>query len=1299
MPRTSALQGVVGGLAVLSSRAVSSNTERALQPLLGQRDEIRRRLAVRAAVALAGHLLTQLPEPEDRVWQSGLREGGSMLRSVAVGGAIHDLAGRAWRRQPSHNAIAITATAAGVISGVALWANRRLENRTAAVQPWPIEQRNRLPKSAAISGLVVLGGRIVGEAIGGSRRALRTWLGPGPVKGVLTDVINLSAWGGSAALAYQVGVSRVAVANGEIEDGFDTPPDTPRVSGSATSRSLFTQLGRQGRRFVVDVLSERVIEQTMAEPAVALPVRVYVGVDSRPLYPTGRAELALEELERSGAYDRSHLLLVSPTGTGWVDQTLIESAELLARGDIATCAIQYGAFPSFLAMQKVALGRSQFRILLLGVRERLRAMPEEERPKVWVFGESMGAWTSSDVVMHQGIAGFDHYGIDAALWVGLPWLAKWSRSGMTRGSSDLVPPGSLAVFDRIEQVRELGEAERDRLRAIILSHDNDPIAVLGPDLLIQRPWWLREADRGRNVPPTMHWTPIVTFLQTVVDAINSMVQVPGKFTSYGHDYRADMARFVRAAYDFPEVTETQMSAVESRLVELDLDRARRLGRVPAGVHPAVSRSDGCHQAVAESPVEPDLGCQPCLLRGTATTIPSPTRLGTCQGNWTTRQPRPWAVQPERSPGHPNPPLPPQSPPTAPPAAPSPGYGGQSGPSGWSNEPAPGYGAQPGQGAQPGYGGQQGYGGQPGYGQQGYGGYGNKAMAVSRVQAVRVGWQPEQGGPPPQGGYGTAPPPQFPPQQSKKKRKPLLIGLVGLLVLVLGVGAFAGVRFFAGSPDTLAERVPAGAVVYTHVNLDPSGGQKLGLLSLVNRINDAADEDLLSFDMFESQMAPDSDVNFGEDIQPWLGSEAAFYVSSFPVQDSNVTPDLALLIDVTDEESATEFVESEGPFAAWDAGNDRQGWIFEEGEPRAVGVIEDGVMFVGTELAVRGALDADGSLADNEAFTERVEQLPDRVMTGWVDASAFLNSLGAEADAVRGQLGDVGAVSFAVSFEDGAVQFTSVQDGDEVAEIEEGAVALADLPAGGLLYGRLPDVGQSLQMSLEGLDDMAAQLGGGQAPSEQLQAGLQELGTTIEEVGTLFGDLTFAVDYDATQPTDNVAMLMQIAVTDEARAQQLLDSVTADIPPDSGLTVEAGSITAGQASVAVRDGQMALQAGTFAEGTLGEDPAYVTAREDIRGEPLFYVAMRPIAEQVGAFAGAEAGIEQDELQALNIFGAFDSVIVSAEVGEEQSVSSLRMSFESDLQDVPSDSRPIRPAWTLVNWGPWMIWPTVGEVAFP
>jgi uncharacterized membrane protein len=171
---------------------------------------------------------------------------------------------------------------------------------------------------------------------------------------------------------------------------------------------------------------------------------------------------------------------------------------------------QYARYPSFLSVQKVALGRGQFRLLLWGVTQRLAGLPPERRPRVLVFGESMGAWTSSDVIMFQGIEGFDHYGIDRALWVGLPWLSKWSRSGMARGSHTLVPPGTVRVFDRHDQLRELTDDQRARLRAVVVSHDNDPIAVLGPDLLVQRPrGWPTASGAAVCLPPCAgsRWRP------------------------------------------------------------------------------------------------------------------------------------------------------------------------------------------------------------------------------------------------------------------------------------------------------------------------------------------------------------------------------------------------------------------------------------------------------------------------------------------------------------------------------------------------------------------------------------------------------------------------------------------------------------------------------------------------------------------------------------------------------------------------------------------------------------------------
>jgi uncharacterized membrane protein len=216
---------------------------------------------------------------------------------------------------------------------------------------------------------------------------------------------TLAGWAAAAGLLYHAGISYIGRDNEKIEPAYAEPPVSPLRSGSPPSKAPFSELGREGRRYVTDVVTPDLIEKTLGGPAVAEPIRAYVGFSTQPLYSGGRAELALDELERMGAFDRSYLLLVSPAGSGWVDQTMISSAELLTRGDIASCAIQYGRFPSFRCWRQVPAGRQQFRALLCRVTARLASLPAERRPQVLVSGASLGAWASSGTRMRDGAAG------------------------------------------------------------------------------------------------------------------------------------------------------------------------------------------------------------------------------------------------------------------------------------------------------------------------------------------------------------------------------------------------------------------------------------------------------------------------------------------------------------------------------------------------------------------------------------------------------------------------------------------------------------------------------------------------------------------------------------------------------------------------------------------------------------------------------------------------------------------------------------------------------------------------------
>ncbi|HSK57120.1 MAG TPA: alpha/beta-hydrolase family protein [Jiangellales bacterium] len=354
----------------------------------------------------------------------------------------------------------------------------------------------------------------------------------------------------------------------------------PTISGGPGSLVPWRTLGREGRRHALAYarphpvedrppgLPDLSIETVMGEPARAAPIQVYVGLDSAES-PQERVRLALAELERTGAFDRSLLLLVSPTGTGYVNYVALAATQYLSRGDVASVALQYSKRPSPLSLGMVDAAREQNRLLWLSILDRLhhRSGP---RPRVVLFGESLGAHTSQDVFLHWGTLGPQALGIDRALWIGTPYGSKWMHQVTGSGRLD-TDQDTVAVVNDFAQLEALGAARRSRLRFVLVSHDNDGVTKFGPDLLVTPPPWLRpdrspmehiEGASPRGIPARMRWRPLTTFFQTLVDMKNA--QLPGGYRAWGHDYRPDLPRFVREVFDLP-ASDTQMAAVEAAI--------------------------------------------------------------------------------------------------------------------------------------------------------------------------------------------------------------------------------------------------------------------------------------------------------------------------------------------------------------------------------------------------------------------------------------------------------------------------------------------------------------------------------------------------------------------------------------------------------------------------------------------------------------------------------------------------------------------------------------------------------------
>src|SRR5690606_24358188 len=97
----------------------------------------------------------------------------------------------------------------------------------------------------------------------------------------------------------------------------DDPPETSLRSGSPESPESWATLGHAGRTFVLSGPTQDEITQVTGEPALE-PIRVYAGLtQDRDLADTAAAVVA--ELERTGAFEREAIMLISTTGTGWVN--------------------------------------------------------------------------------------------------------------------------------------------------------------------------------------------------------------------------------------------------------------------------------------------------------------------------------------------------------------------------------------------------------------------------------------------------------------------------------------------------------------------------------------------------------------------------------------------------------------------------------------------------------------------------------------------------------------------------------------------------------------------------------------------------------------------------------------------------------------------------------------------------------------------------------------------------------------------------------------------------------------------
>ncbi|ODT95527.1 MAG: hypothetical protein ABS81_31610 [Pseudonocardia sp. SCN 72-86] len=235
-----------------------------------------------------------------------------------------------------------------------------------------------------------------------------------------------------------------------------------------------------GADFLGGVMSADRIAQVTGAPAMA-PIRAYASLTDGTA-DAARATAAIDRLRTAGGFARSTILVVAPTGSGWVDPAAVATMEYLTGGNVATVAAQYADRPSWMEyLLGTGPAERSAATLVTALRSAIDALPDGARPRLVLYGESLGAIAASGVASAA----------DATLLAGLPG-----------GADRPAPPHTTSILNA-----------------------DDPVGHWSPSLLV--------APAGPGA-----WLPIVTFWQ-VTGSLPGAQDVP---TGHGHRYGGALAQ-------------------------------------------------------------------------------------------------------------------------------------------------------------------------------------------------------------------------------------------------------------------------------------------------------------------------------------------------------------------------------------------------------------------------------------------------------------------------------------------------------------------------------------------------------------------------------------------------------------------------------------------------------------------------------------------------------------------------------------------------------------------------------------
>ena len=234
-----------------------------------------------------------------------------------------------------------------------------------------------------------------------------------------------------------------------------------------------------------------------------------------------RARLALDELKRQRGFERKVLIVITPTGTGWIDPAAMDTVEYLHHGDVASVAMQYSYLNSPLSLLfQPEYGAEAARALFAEIYGYWTTLPKDQRPKLYLHGLSLGAHELGKI---RGAVRDDRRSHRRrAVERSRPSrAASGARSPTDRnpGSPAWLPEfrdGRFVRFMNQNGPTVPPDSPWGPMRVVYLQYASDAITFFAYRDAFRAPAWMN-APRGPDVSPELRWYPIVTMLQLALD--------------------------------------------------------------------------------------------------------------------------------------------------------------------------------------------------------------------------------------------------------------------------------------------------------------------------------------------------------------------------------------------------------------------------------------------------------------------------------------------------------------------------------------------------------------------------------------------------------------------------------------------------------------------------------------------------------------------------------------------------------------------------------------------------------------